>query len=71
MVSGREIDREILVYKIEHMQIRESKTNWHFNVSMVKSGLRIIAGAATIKGEFVIAGTLLILAEVLGILEEV
>jgi hypothetical protein len=52
------------------MQPKESKTNWHFRISLFKSCLRIVAGVATIKGEFVVAGTLLILAEVLGIAEE-
>ena len=36
------------------MQPKESKTNWHFQI----------------RGELLIAGTLLILAEVLGIAEE-
>jgi hypothetical protein len=52
------------------MQPKESKTNWHFRISLFKSCLRIVAGAAMIKGEFIVAGTLLILAEVFGILEE-
>lgn len=43
----------------------------HFYVSVVKSGLRIIAGAALIQGFFVWAGGLLIMAEILGILEEI
>jgi hypothetical protein len=52
------------------MQPKESKTNWHFKISLFKSCLRITAGVATIKGEFIVAGTLLILAEVFGIAEE-
>jgi hypothetical protein len=52
------------------MQQKESKTNWHFNISIFKSCLRIIAGVTIIKGDFVPAGVLLVLAEVLGILEE-
>jgi hypothetical protein len=52
------------------MQPKESKTNWHFKISLFKSCLRIVAGAAMIKGEFIPAGALFILAEVLGILEE-
>jgi hypothetical protein len=43
----------------------------HFYVSLVKSGLRIVAGTYLFMGNFVIAGLLLIAAEVLGILEEV
>jgi hypothetical protein len=42
----------------------------HFYISMVKSGVRIIAGAALVLGLFVTAGLLLIIAEVLGVAEE-
>lgn len=42
----------------------------HFYVSMVKSGLRIIAGVALIQGNLFWAGFFLIGAELLGILEE-
>lgn len=43
----------------------------HMNVSFAKSGIRIVAGAALIAGELWWAGALLIIAEGLGILEEV
>lgn len=52
------------------MQPKESKSSWHFNISLFKSCLRIVAGITLIRGELNIAGSLLILAEVLGILEE-
>lgn len=42
----------------------------HFYVSILKSAVRIVAGAALIMGSFVIAGGLLILAEILGVVEE-
>ena len=42
----------------------------HFYVSIVKSGFRIGAGIALVRGELVTAGALLIFAELLGILEE-
>lgn len=42
----------------------------HFYVSLVKSGFRIGAGIALVRGQLVTAGVLLILAEVLGIVEE-
>lgn len=42
----------------------------HFYVSIVKSGFRIGAGIALIRGELVTAGALLIFAEMLGIVEE-
>ena len=42
----------------------------HQRISFVKSGLRIVAGATLMLGNFVIAGTLIIVAELLGIVEE-
>jgi len=42
----------------------------HFYISLVKSGVRIAAGAALITGSFVKAGVLLIVAELLGVAEE-
>ena len=42
----------------------------HFYVSIVKSAVRIAAGAALIMGAFVATGALIIIAEVLGIVEE-
>ena len=43
----------------------------HFYISLIKSGIRIVAGAYLVMGDFVIAGLLLIAAELLGILEEI
>lgn len=42
----------------------------HFYVSILKSAVRIAAGAALIMGAFAVTGGLLILAEILGIVEE-
>jgi hypothetical protein len=42
----------------------------HFHLSMVKSGIRILAGIVLITGVPIIAGIFLILAEVFGIVEE-
>jgi hypothetical protein len=42
----------------------------HFYVSIVKSGMRIAAGLRLCQGDLVGAGVFLIVAEVLGILEE-
>lgn len=50
---------------------RKLMTLNHKNVSFVKSGLRIFAGLVLIFGLLGLAGLLLILAETLGILEEV
>jgi hypothetical protein len=52
------------------MQQKESKTNWHFRISLIKSAFRIIAGAALALGNLYIAGATLIAAELLGIVEE-
>jgi hypothetical protein len=52
------------------MQPKESKSNRHFYISLIKSGVRIIAGMYLILGNLLIAGTALIGAELLGILEE-
>jgi hypothetical protein len=52
------------------MQPKESKSNKHFYISLIKSGVRIIAGMYLILGNLLIAGTALIGAEILGILEE-
>jgi hypothetical protein len=52
------------------MQQKESKTNWHFYISLVKSGFRFGAGFSLIFGSIPAAGALFILAEVLGIVEE-
>lgn len=43
----------------------------HKNVSFAKSGLRILAGISFIAGGIVFGGVFLIVAELLGILEEV
>jgi|TARA_B110000444_G_scaffold61192_1_gene57226 hypothetical protein len=45
--------------------------NGHFYVSLVKSILRIVAGGFLITGNLLFTGILLIIAEVLGILEEI
>jgi hypothetical protein len=43
----------------------------HFYVSLVKSIIRIGAGGCLIQGNLLMAGYCLIMAEVLGIVEEV
>ena len=44
--------------------------NGHFIVSMVKSIIRVAAGVFLITGDLIMAGGLLIAAELLGVLEE-
>ena len=46
-------------------------SNGHFYVSLVKSVIRIFAGVALIHTSFVLAGSLFIAAEALGVIEEV
>jgi len=53
------------------MEVQPKDTSrGHFYVSLVKSGLRILAGIWLINGNVLVAGSLLILAEILGIVEE-
>ena len=52
------------------MQPKESKTNWHFWISFIKSSIRIFAAFALIGGSLVTSGLSFILAELLGIAEE-
>ncbi len=53
------------------MQEKESKTNWHFWISMVKSTIRIIACWRLFEGDLQQAAGYLILAEALGFVEEI
>jgi hypothetical protein len=53
------------------MQEKESKTNWHFWISMVKSVIRIVACWRLFEGDLHEAAGYLILAESLGIIEEI
>lgn len=53
------------------MQEKESKTNSHFWISLVKSGIRFGAGYCLIEGNLMGAGVLLIIAEILGVAEEI
>jgi len=53
------------------MEIQPKDTSrGHFYVSLAKSVIRIAAGSALIYGDVLVAGVLLIVAESLGILEE-
>ena len=42
----------------------------HFYVSLVKSAFRMLAGAALMGGSVMLAGIMLVAAEVLGVVEE-
>ena len=53
------------------MEIQSKDTSkGHFYVSLVKSFVRIVAGGCLITGNLLIAGVCFIMAEVLGIVEE-
>ena len=51
-------------------EIKHPDAVWHLRISLAKSLIRIVAGGALCMGELYIAGSLLILAEILGIGEE-
>lgn len=52
------------------MQEKESKTNWHFRLSLAKSFTRIAAALFLTQGSYGWAGILLLVAELIGIAEE-
>ena len=51
-------------------QKKESKTSWHFTLSVIKSAVRVMAGVTLFNDQVVFAGALLIIAELFGIIEE-
>ena len=53
------------------MEPKESKSNRHFTISILKSGVRMFAGIVLATGGITLAGILLIIAEILGIAEEI
>jgi hypothetical protein len=53
------------------MEIQPKDTSkGHFYVSLAKSAIRIIAGGCLITGNLLMAGVCFIMAEILGIVEE-
>jgi hypothetical protein len=52
------------------MEPKESKSNRHFILSLIKSVTRIFAGLSFCFNHVFLAGAFLILAEILGIAEE-
>lgn len=51
------------------MQTKDFR-NSHFYISLIKSGMRMVAAGNLVLGNLLYAGLFLFLAEVLGILEE-
>ena len=64
LFRSKEINRD------SNMEPKESNSNKHFRISMVKSGLRMVACGALMVGNFFLAGCLFFSAECFGILEE-
>jgi len=58
-----------LLEKIMEIQPKDTSRG-HFYVSLAKSLIRIVAGGALLVGHIPVAGALFIVAEVLGIIEE-
>ena len=53
------------------MEVQPKDTSkGHFYVSLAKSGIRIFAGGVLMSGNFWLAGLCIVLAEGLGIIEE-
>ena len=52
------------------MQPKQSKSQWHFWISFAKSCIRLFAAFALIGQNFTTAGLSFMLAELLGIAEE-
>ena len=53
------------------MEIQPKDTSrGHFYVSLAKSAIRIVAGGCLISGNLLMAGVCFIMAEILGIVEE-
>ena len=56
---------------MDNIEVQPKDTSrGHFYVSIVKSFVRIFAGVALINGSLIIAGVSFIVAELLGIVEE-
>jgi hypothetical protein len=64
------LDKVINSDKKEETKSKIPDPTKHKYISFFKSGLRIIAGATLMLGDFYIAGGLFIVAEVLGVIEE-
>ena len=55
---------------VQEVEYRHPDPIKHKYISFAKSGIRIVASACLISGNFVFAGAGFILAEILGIVEE-
>jgi len=58
------------MWQQENFSMKQPDPKLHQHISFVKSALRIIAGIALIGSSLIVAGIVLIVAEILGIVEE-
>ena len=66
----KEIKKTKDILDSEVATIKHPDAKKHLYVSLVKSAIRVVAGGCLITGNFVFAGVGFILAEVLGVVEE-
>ena len=60
------------VLETKQINIQPKDTSkWHFRISIIKSGMRFAAGFRLIQGDLFGAGVFFIIAEMLGIAEEI
>lgn len=64
------VDVKLLFNALKEKFMKQPDPKLHFQISMLKSLIRISAGIGLISGQLLVAGALFILAEVLGIAEE-
>jgi len=64
------IDFKSLFKELKEKFMKQPDPKLHFQISMLKSLIRISAGIGLLTGNLIIAGALLIGAELLGIVEE-
>ena len=65
-----ELDKLKALHETMIGQPKESKTNKHFKISVLKSGIRMFGCSAFIMGNIVIGGCLFFIAECCGVIEE-
>lgn len=65
-----QVPSSLLIKKFNNMEPKESKSNNHFQLSLIKSALRILGCVYLIFGCTTMFAIIFIFAEVLGILEE-
>ena len=64
------VDFKLLFKELKEKFMKQPDPKLHFQISMLKSLIRISAGIGLLTGNLLVAGALLIGAELLGIVEE-